>query len=499
MKTNLSVSNISKIYPGCVANDKVTLEFISGKIYALLGENGAGKSTLVKILSGVIQPDEGQILLNNKAIKLNSPIDAKKNKIGMVFQHFNLFETLSVFENLIIDSNETRENLREKIITIMKKYNFSIDLDIPVLNLSAGQKQKVEIIRCLIRNPEVLIMDEPTSVLTEQETSELFSSLKQFSEEGILIIYITHKLKEVMSLCDEVAVMRKGKLVSISKIVDEKIETLANKMVGQNLKSVKKKISKERSVEKLINISNLNFSSEDPFETNLKNINFEVNRGECLGIAGISGNGQSELFQILSGEIISENNSIMLNNTPIGNLNPQQRRKYLMAFSPEDRMEQAAIPQMKIFENVALNNFKSSNFFNKGLIDEKKIKEHSKKILSDFSVNTNNVELKSQFLSGGNLQKLIIGRELITSPELLICFNPTWGLDVGAINYIHETLIKINEQKKSVILISTDTDELLKLSDKICVIYKGKLSKIMNNEDVTAEKLGLLMGGGEID
>ena len=499
MKTNLSVSNISKIYPGCVANDKVTLEFISGKIYALLGENGAGKSTLVKILSGVIQPDEGQILLNNKAIKLNSPIDAKKNKIGMVFQHFNLFETLSVFENLIIDSNETRENLREKIITIMKKYNFSIDLDIPVLNLSAGQKQKVEIIRCLIRNPEVLIMDEPTSVLTEQETSELFSSLKQFSEEGILIIYITHKLKEVMSLCDEVAVMRKGKLVSISKIVDEKIETLANKMVGQNLKSVKKKISKERSVEKLINISNLNFSSEDPFETNLKNINFEVNRGECLGIAGISGNGQSELFQILSGEIISENNSIMLNNTPIGNLNPQQRRKYLMAFSPEDRMEQAAIPQMKIFENVALNNFKSSNFFNKGLIDEKKIKEHSKKILSDFSVNTNNVELKSQFLSGGNLQKLIIGRELITSPELLICFNPTWGLDVGAINYIHETLIKINEQKKSVILISTDTDELLKLSDKICVIYKGKLSKIMNTEDVTAEKLGLLMGGGEID
>ncbi len=499
MKTNLSVSNISKIYPGCVANDKVTLEFVSGKIYALLGENGAGKSTLVKILSGVIQPDEGQILLNNKAIKLNSPIDAKKNKIGMVFQHFNLFETLSVFENLIIDSNETRENLREKIITIMKKYNFSIDLDIPVLNLSAGQKQKVEIIRCLIRNPEVLIMDEPTSVLTEQETSELFSSLKQFSEEGILIIYITHKLKEVMSLCDEVAVMRKGKLVSISKIVDEKIETLANKMVGQNLKSVKKKISKERSVEKLINISNLNFSSEDPFETNLKNINFEVNRGECLGIAGISGNGQSELFQILSGEIISENNSIILNNTPIGNLNPQQRRKYLMAFSPEDRMEQAAIPQMKIFENVALNNFKSSNFFNKGLIDEKKIKEHSKKILSDFSVNTNNVELKSQFLSGGNLQKLIIGRELITSPELLICFNPTWGLDVGAINYIHETLIKINEQKKSVILISTDTDELLKLSDKICVIYKGKLSKIMNNEDVTAEKLGLLMGGGEID
>ena len=499
MKTNLSVSNISKIYPGCVANDKVTLEFESGKIYALLGENGAGKSTLVKILSGVIQPDEGQIFLNNKVIKLNSPIDAKKNKIGMVFQHFNLFETLSVFENLIIDSNKTRESLREKLKAIMKKYNFSVDLDIPVLNLSAGQKQKVEIIRCLIRSPEVLIMDEPTSVLTEQETSELFSSLKQFSEEGILIIYITHKLKEVMSLCDEVAVMRKGQLVSVSKIVDEKIETLANKMVGQSLKTVKKKSSKERSAEQLIKISNLNFSSDDPFETNLENINFGVNRGECLGIAGISGNGQSELFQILSGEIISENNSIMLNNSPIGKLNPQQRREYLMAFSPEDRLEQAAIPQMKIFENVALNNFKSSNFFNKGLIDEKKIKEHSQKILSDFSVNTNNVELKSQFLSGGNLQKLIMGRELITSPELLICFNPTWGLDVGAINYIHETLIKINEQQKSIILISTDTDELLKLSDKICVIYKGKLSKIMTTEDITAEKLGLLMGGGEID
>tara|TARA_Y100001970_G_scaffold223369_1_gene274986 strand:- start:1068 stop:2564 length:1497 start_codon:yes stop_codon:yes gene_type:complete len=497
MKTNLRLSNISKIYPGCIANDNVSLEFESGKIYALLGENGAGKSTLVKILSGVVLPDKGEIFLNNKFLKLNSPIDAKKNKIGMVFQHFNLFETLSVFENLIIDSNESIEEIRKKINLIMKKYNFSIDLEIPVLNLSAGEKQKVEIIRCLIRSPEVLIMDEPTSVLTEQETIELFSSLKQFSNEGILIIYITHKLKEVMSLCDEVAVMRKGQLVSVSKIKDEKIETLANKMVGQNLKTITKK-SKKKFSEKLIKISNLNFQSEDPFETNLENINFEVNRGECLGIAGISGNGQNELFQILSGEIISKRDSILLNNSPIGNLNPQQRREFLMAFSPEDRMAQAAIPQMKIFENVALNNFKSSNFFNKGLIDEKKIKEHSKKILTDFSVNTNNVELKSQFLSGGNLQKLIIGRELITSPELLICFNPTWGLDVGAINYIHETLIKINEQKKSVILISTDTDELLKLSDKICVIYKGKLSKIMDAEEVTAEKLGLLMGGGEI-
>ena len=495
MKTNLRLSNISKIYPGCIANDNVSLEFESGKIYALLGENGAGKSTLVKILSGVVLPDNGEIFLNNKFLKLNSPIDAKKNKIGMVFQHFNLFETLSVFENLIIDSNESREEIRKKINLIMEKYNFSIDLEIPVLNLSAGEKQKVEIIRCLIRSPEVLIMDEPTSVLTEQETIELFSSLKQFSNEGILIIYITHKLKEVMSLCDEVAVMRKGQLVSVSKIVDEKIETLANKMVGQNLKTVKKN-SKKKFSEKLIKISNLNFKSEDPFETNLENINFEVNRGECLGIAGISGNGQSELFQILSGEIISRKNSILLNNNPIGNLNPQQRREFLMAFSPEDRIAQAAIPQMKIFENVALNNFKSSNFFNNGLINEKKIKEHSQKILSDFSVNTDNVELKSQFLSGGNLQKLIIGRELITSPELLICFNPTWGLDVGAINYIHETLIKINEQKKSVILISTDTDELLKLSDKICVIYKGKLSKIMNTEEVTSEKLGILMGGG---
>ena len=494
MNTSLKISNVTKIYPGCVANDNVSLEFNSGKIYALLGENGAGKSTLVKILSGVIIPDEGNIYLNENNLKLNSPLDAKKNDIGMVFQHFNLFETLSVFENLIIDSDEERESLREKIDTIMKKYNFSIDLDIPVLNLSAGQKQKVEIIRCLIRSPKVLIMDEPTSVLTEQETSELFLSLKKFSEEGILIIYITHKLKEVMQLCDEVAVMRRGKLVSVSEIKNENIESLANKMVGQNLKTIKKKKAKTSS-DQLIKITNLNFTSEDPFETNLIDINFSVNRGECLGIAGISGNGQSELFQVLSGEIISEKNSIEFNKNYIGDLNPQERREYLMAFSPEDRLEQAAIPQMKIFENVALNNFKSSNFFNNGLINENKIKEHSKKIISDFNVNTDNIELKSQFLSGGNLQKLIIGRELITSPDLLICFNPTWGLDVGAINYIHETLIKINEQNKSIILISTDTDELLKLSDKISVIHKGKLSKIMNAEEVTSEKLGILMGG----
>ena len=498
MNTNLKISNVTKKYPGCVANDNVSLEFNSGKIYALLGENGAGKSTLVKILSGVIIPDEGKIYLNDNNLKLNSPLDAKKNDIGMVFQHFNLFETLSVFENLIIDSDEERESLREKIDSIMKKYNFSIDLDIPVLNLSAGQKQKVEIIRCLIRNPKVLIMDEPTSVLTEQETTELFLSLKKFSEEGILIIYITHKLKEVMELCDEVAVMRRGKLVSVSEIKNENIESLANKMVGQNLKTIKKKKVKISS-DQLIKIINLNFISEDPFETNLVNINFSVNRGECLGIAGISGNGQSELFQVLSGEIISDKNSIEFNESYIGDLNPQERREYLMAFSPEDRLEQAAIPQMKIFENVALNNFKSSNFFNNGLINENKIKEHSKKIISDFNVNTDNIELKSQFLSGGNLQKLIIGRELITSPDLLICFNPTWGLDVGAINYIHETLIKINDQNKSIILISTDTDELLKLSDRISVIHKGKLSKIMDADEVTSEKLGMLMGGDEID
>ena len=241
MKTNLKINNITKIYPGCIANEDISLEFESGKIYALLGENGAGKSTLVKILSGVVKPDQGNIFINNNLVVLNSPMDAKKNKIGMVFQHFNLFETLSVFENLIIDSNQTREVLKNKIQTIMDKYNFSVDLDIPVLNLSAGQKQKVEIIRCLIKSPEVLIMDEPTSVLTEQETSELFLSLKKFCAEGILIIYITHKLKEVMELCDEVAVMRKGKLVSMSKIKEEKIESLANKMVGQNLKTVKKK------------------------------------------------------------------------------------------------------------------------------------------------------------------------------------------------------------------------------------------------------------------
>ena len=499
MNTKLKVSEISKIYPGCIANDKVSLEFGSGKIYALLGENGAGKSTLVKILSGVVKPDEGEVFLNNESIKLNSPLDAKKNNIGMVFQHFNLFETLSVFENLSIDTDKKDEDLRVLVNDILKKYSFKIDLDIPVLNLSAGQKQKVEIIRCLIRNPKVLIMDEPTSVLTEQETDDLFISLKQFSKDGILIIYITHKLKEVLSLCDEVAVMRKGKVVSVSNTIDEKIESLANKMVGENLNTIKKKINNFKNSEEILKISNLNFKSDDPYETNLNNLNLSLKKGECLGIAGISGNGQNELFQILSGEIITEGTSIMFRNKEIGKLNPRERREYLMAFSPEDRISQAAVPELKIYENVALNNFKSSNFFEKGLVNEKKIKEHSKKILSNFSVNTDNVELKSQFLSGGNLQKLIIGRELITSPELLVCFNPTWGLDVGAINYIHETLIQINEQGKSSILISTDNDELLKLSDRICVIYKGKLSKIMNADTVTAEKLGILMGGGSID
>ena len=270
-------------------------------------------------------------------------------------------------------------------------------------------------------------------------------------------------------------------------------------MVGQKLAKIKKKTNNSKHKDEIFKVKHLNFYSEDPFETNLVNLNFSVKKGECLGIAGISGNGQNELFQILSGEIITEDTSIIFRNKEISKLNPKQRREYLMAFSPEDRISQAAVPELKIYENVALNNFKSSNFFENGLVNEKKIKDHSKKILSDFSVNTDDVELKSQFLSGGNLQKLILGRELITAPELLICYNPTWGLDVGAINYIHETLIKINEQEKSTILISTDTEELLKLCDRISVIYKGKLSKIMDSESVTPEKLGVLMGGGSID
>ena len=499
MKTDLRISNISKIYPNCIANDNISLQFKSGKIYALLGENGAGKSTLVKILSGVIRPDSGEVFLNKIKIKLNSPIDAKKNKIGMVFQHFNLFETLSVFENLSIVSNEDNKDLKIRINEILKKYNFSIDLDVPVLNLSAGQKQKVEILRCLLKSPKVIIMDEPTSVLTEQETEELFASLKKFCEEGILIIYITHKLKEVLSLCDEVAVMRKGKVVSVSQTENEKLETLANKMVGQKLSKINKKINNFKNKDAIFKVKNLNFYSDDPFETNLFDIHFSVKKGECLGIAGISGNGQNELFQILSGEIISPDTSIVFRDKEIAKLNPKQRREYLMAFSPEDRISQAAVPELKIYENVALNNFKSSNFFVNGLVNEKKIKEHSKKILSDFSVNTDNVDLRSQFLSGGNLQKLILGRELITAPELLICYNPTWGLDVGAINYIHKTLIKINNQEKSTILISTDTEELLKLSDRIAVIYKGKLSKFMTSDEVTPERLGVLMGGGSVD
>ncbi len=499
MNTKLKVSKISKIYPGCIANDNVSLNFESGKIYALLGENGAGKSTLVKILSGVINPDEGQIFLNDKLLKLTSPKDAKNNNIGMVFQHFNLFETLSVFENLSIDSEKNNNQLRILVNNILKKYNFKIDLDVPILNLSAGQKQKVEIVRCLIRNPKVLIMDEPTSVLTEQETEDLFMSLKKFSKEGILIIYITHKLKEVLSLCDEVAVMRKGKVVSISRTVDEELSSLANKMIGESLNKIKKMTSNNLGKEQILSVSKLNFNSEDPYEVNLVDINFTLNKGECLGIAGISGNGQNELFQILSGETLSNDGSIKFRNKEISKLNPKERREYLMAFSPEDRISQAAVPSLKIYENVALNNFKTSNFFEKGLFNERKIKDHSKKILSNFSVNTDNVNLKSQFLSGGNLQKLILGRELITSPELLICFNPTWGLDVGAINYIHQTLVKINEQGKSIILISTDNDELLQLSDRISVINKGKLSKIMSAEEVNPEKLGLLMGGGLLD
>ena len=493
----ITIDKIFKRYPDVVANNNVSFNIRKGKIHALLGENGAGKSTIVKILYGLVTPDSGSVLLNNLVIKFKTPSEARANGIGMVFQHFSLFESLTISENLILGLEEkiSFKKLKEKAIEISKKYDLLLDLDSPISNLSAGEKQSVEIVRALLQEPKVLIMDEPTSVLTPIESEVLFKNLKKLTDEGKTILYITHKLDEVIKNCDEVTIMRNGNVITTCSAEGETKETLAIKMLGYRVNSP---ITDYNSIneEVLFQAIHLSKSFNDPFLTDLKNISFNVRQGEIFGIAGVAGNGQKELMELLTGENITNiQGKIIFENEEITKLSTKNRRKLSIGFVPEDRLGHSAVPELSLSENILLSQFLGNNFSKMGILDFKKIDLYTKDVIKKFNVKTPSEKVFAKNLSGGNLQKFVIGREVNSKPKLLIIFQPTWGVDTGAESFIRQSLIKLSKEGSSLIVISQDLDELIEITHHISVISNGILSKPLETKNLDIKKLGMMMGG----
>ena len=497
----LKIDNISKSFPRVKANKSVTFNIKRNTVHALLGENGAGKSTFVKILYGLLKPDEGKIFFNDNVLNVQSPSEARQKKIGMVFQHFSLFDSLTVRENLIlgIDTNMSFSNLQKKVNEISDKYQLPLDLDAPINTLSAGQKQRVEIVRILLQDPELLIMDEPTSVLTPQEVESLFKTLNTLLKEGRTILYITHKLEEVINLCDEVTILRDGSVIESSKLENETAESLATKMLGKKLSEIKTDYS-HLSNQINLKAENLSLNFNDPFFTDLKNISFSVKEGEIFGIAGVAGNGQSELMSLLTGEgIRGVTGSLIYNSIDIKNFNPKKRRDMSIAFVPENRLGHSAVPELTLSENILISQFPNNNFTNNGIINHSNIDTQAKKVIDQFNVVTPGIDAKASSLSGGNLQKFVIGREILTKPKLLIISHPTWGIDAGAEHAIRKSLIELAKNGTSIIVISQDLDELFEISHSISVIFNGQLSKSYETKNISVSEIGLLMGGKGID
>ena len=497
MKYQLEVSNITKSYGDLKANDGVSLNIKDSSIHALLGENGAGKSTLVKIIYGSLMPDHGEMKWAGSKYSPKSPFEARENGIAMVFQHFSLFESLTVEENIILglDGVGLNENFTEEISKYSKQYGLDVNPQQVVGDLSVGARQRVEIIRCLLQNPKLLIMDEPTSVLTPQEVSDLFVTLKKLADDGCAILYISHKLEEVREICSEATILRGGQLVQSCVPQEHSQKELAEMMIGKKLTELAR--SKINIGSDIFSINNLSQKSDDLYGVDLENINLNIKQGSIVGIAGVAGNGQDELMELLIGEKASESGVLNFNDQDIGSLNSHERRQLSMFFVPEERLGHGAVPDMSLDENMLLSRPNSDEMTNRGVIDWNIVSSFTEKVISNFDVQTPSSRMLAKSLSGGNLQKFMVGRELIRSPELLIVSQPTWGVDAGSANNIHQSLISLADKGSAILIISQDLDEILSLCEQIHVLSEGQLSDAVDMKKNGLEKISQLMVGGE--
>jgi ABC-type uncharacterized transport system ATPase subunit len=488
---------ITKAFPGCLANDDVSLVISPNQIHALLGENGAGKSTLVKIISGVLRPDAGQILWNGAPVSIRDPAHARALGIGMVFQHFSLFEALTVADNIALGLNDARERvgLRARIIAVSQSYGLPVDPDRVVHDLSVGERQRIEIVRCLLRNPKLLIMDEPTSVLTPQEAAALFTTLRRLAAEGCSILYISHKLDEVRALCEVATIMRQGRVVARCVPAEKTTRELASLMIGTNFKLPAERGAAAVGAPRLV-VDRLSLPATSQFGTALQDISFSVAGGEILGIAGIAGNGQGELMDALSGEILAPTtDTIRLDGTPVGQAGPQDRRRRGGCFVPEERNGHGAVAGMSLTENFFLSGQLRGVLARFGLIRRDRTENFAERVIKNFDVRTSGTAAQAKSLSGGNLQKFLVGREMLLNPAVLVVSQPTWGVDASAAQAIHEAIIALAASGAAVVVISQDLDEILLLADRIAVIAAGRLSEPLPAAEATLDRIGLLMGG----
>ncbi|MFJ4145557.1 ABC transporter ATP-binding protein [Pseudomonas sp. NPDC089734] len=495
----LQLRHITKRYPGCLANDAIDLNIQPGEIHALLGENGAGKSTLMKIIYGVTQPDSGSIVWQGETLTMRNPAQARSLGIGMVFQHFSLFETLTVAQNIALAMGSaagTPRQLEPRIREVSQRYGMALEPQRLVHSLSIGERQKVEIIRCLMQDIRLLILDEPTSVLTPQEADELFVTLRRLAAEGCSILFISHKLGEVRALCHSATVLRAGKVAGHCIPAQCSDLELARLMVG-DAEGLTAQYEKVAGAAPFLQVEKLSWQNPDPFGCSLQDIDLEVRSGEIVGIAGVAGNGQDELLALLSGEqtlTTSQAVNIRFSDAPVGHLRPDARRQRGLAFVPAERLGHGAVPELSLTDNALLTAFQQG-LVSKGLIKRGKVRALADEIIRRFSVKTPDALTAARSLSGGNLQKFILGREILQNPKLLVAAHPTWGVDVGAAAAIHRALIALRDAGAAILVISEDLDELFQISDRLAALSSGQLSELIPTDQTTPVQIGGWMAG----
>ncbi|MEE5628169.1 ABC transporter ATP-binding protein [Streptococcus pneumoniae] len=498
----IEMRDITKVFGGFVANDKINLHLRKGEIHALLGENGAGKSTLMNMLAGLLEPTSGEIAVNGQVVNLDSPSKAASLGIGMVHQHFMLVEAFTVAENIILGSELTKNGVLDiagaskEIKALSERYGLAVDPSAKVADISVGAQQRVEILKTLYRGADILIFDEPTAVLTPSEIDELMAIMKNLVKEGKSIILITHKLDEIRAVSDRVTVIRRGKSIETVEIAGATNADLAEMMVGRSVSfKTGKQASKPKEV--VLSIKDL-VVNENRGVPAVKNLSLDVRAGEIVGIAGIDGNGQSELIQAITGLRKVESGSIELKGDSIVGLHPRQITELSVGHVPEDRHRDGLILEMMISENIALQTYYKEPHSKNGILNYSNITSYAKKLMEEFDVRAASELVPAAALSGGNQQKAIIAREIDRDPDLLIVSQPTRGLDVGAIEYIHKRLIEERDNGKAVLVVSFELDEILNVSDRIAVIHDGKIQGIVSPETTNKQELGVLMAGGNL-
>ena len=495
MTTRLELQGITKRYPAVLANDRIDLTVEPGQIHAVLGENGAGKSTLMKIIYGAVKPDAGRVLWNGQPVHIANPAAARELGIAMVFQHFSLFDTLTVAENIALGlpADTQLDELARRIEATASQYGLELEPQRHVHTLSVGECQRVEIVRALLAKPQLLILDEPTSVLTPGAVETLFATLRQLASEGCSILYISHKLDEIRALCHTCSVIRAGRNSGVCDPTQETSASLSRLMIGAEPPAI---LHVARAPgEKMLTVNNLCLAKSHPFATELKDICLDVHAGEIVGLAGVSGNGQQELLAALSGEDPrAANASIALRQTPVGALSPGRRRGLGLGFVPEERLGRGAVPDMSLADNVLLSMQTRATIFS-GFVRQQAVVRMAEAIIERFKVRAGGPQALARSLSGGNLQKYIVGREVMRGPAVLIVAQPTWGVDVGAAAQIRAELVALRDAGCALLIISEELDELFEISDRLHVIAKGRLSPSIKTSDASVTLIGEWMSG----